>query len=233
MTDMMSKRQAFYKSHKWENFVKILRFERMTADGTILCEHCGKPIVSAYDCIGHHIDELTDDNVDDVTISLNPDNVQLVHFRCHNEIHKRFGYRQEQRVFIVWGAPCAGKSTWVDYVSEPDDIILDIDRIWMAIRSRTCDQYEKPNALKQNAFSIRDCIIDDIRTRRGRWHNAYIIGGYPLDGERERMADLVGADRLIFIDTDEPTCLSRAAQKSPEWCNYVMAWFDRYHPPSE
>ena len=71
------KLQAFYKSHKWETFIANLRSERTNADGFIICEKCGKPILKAYDCIGHHIKELTDSNVDDVTISLNPENIQL------------------------------------------------------------------------------------------------------------------------------------------------------------
>lgn len=228
---MMTKRQAFYKSHKWEKFINALRLERMQLDGTIICEHCGKSIVSKYDCIGHHVTELTDENVDDVMIALNPENVQLIHFRCHNEIHKRFGFRREKKVFIVWGAPCSGKSTWVNSVADPDDLILDIDRLWGAIRAEACGSYGKPPELKANVFALRDCLLDDIRTRRGRWTSAYIIGGYPLEGERERLADLVGADRMIFIDADQQVCEARATEKSPEWIMYVQEWFSQYHPP--
>lgn len=229
----MTKRQAFYKSRKWEQFIKALRFKRMQPDGTILCEHCGKPIVSAYDCIGHHVIELTDDNVDDVLISLNEENVQLVHFRCHNEIHSRFGYAvtQARHVYIVYGAPCAGKTTWVDSVAETNDLILDIDRLWSAVRAGSCAMHEKPDALKSIVFDLRDCILEDIRTRRGRWNSAYVIGGYPLIGERERLQERIGADKLIFIDTPEDVCLQRARLKSPEWIGFVGEWFRRYHPP--
>lgn len=229
----MDKLQAFYKSRKWENFVKALRLERATADGSIICEHCGKPIVKAYDCIGHHKDELTLDNVDNVQVSLNPDNIMLIHFRCHNEIHKRFGYaeRPKQNVYIVYGAPCSGKTTFVSEVAEPGDIILDIDRLWGAIRADKCGAYEKPNAIKSNVFALWDCMLDMIRVRRGRWNNAYIIGGYPLQGERERLFDSVGADKLVFIDTKKDICLLRAREKSPEWTEYVEQWFDRYSPP--
>ncbi|MDE5792626.1 MAG: hypothetical protein K2H66_03775, partial [Oscillospiraceae bacterium] len=76
---MNEKRQAFYKSRQWENFVKLLRSERVAENGAVLCEHCGKPIVKAYDCIAHHVIELTEENVDNAMISLNPDNIKLVH----------------------------------------------------------------------------------------------------------------------------------------------------------
>ena len=77
---MITKRQAFYNSDKWQRFTKLLRMERMQADGSIICEDCGKPIVKKYDCIAHHVIELDDFNVDDPAIALNPDNIQLLHF---------------------------------------------------------------------------------------------------------------------------------------------------------
>lgn len=229
----MTKRQAFYTGRIWARFLSALKNERTDADGFLRCEHCGKPIVKAYDCIGHHITELTDDNVDDVTIAMNPENVMLVHFRCHNEIHERFGYQGSiiKQVFLVYGAPCAGKTTFVDSVANPGDLILDIDRLWSAVRAGQCGTYDKPDALKAVVFDLRDCMMQDIRTRRGKWRNAYVIGGYPLEGERERIADMVGADKQIFIDTPQEICMQRAAQKSPEWSGYVSDWFGKYAPP--
>ena len=231
----MTKRQAFYTGRRWAQLLAFLKSERTNADGFLYCEHCGNPIVKAYDCIGHHITELTEENVDDAAIALNPDNVMLVHFRCHNEIHERFGYQGciLKQVFIVYGAPCAGKSTFVDSAANANDLVLDIDRLWAAVRAGQCGSYEKPDALKSVVFDLRDCILQDIRTRRGKWRNAYIIGGYPLEGERERLAEQVGADKQIFIDTPQEICMQRAEQKAPEWKGYVSDWFSIYSPPAD
>lgn len=227
--------QAFYKSRKWENFIEGLRLERANPDGVVICEHCGQPIIKKYDCIGHHIEELTDDNVNNALVALNPENIKLVHFKCHNEIHKRFGYagRTIQKVFIVYGPPCAGKSKFVSEVAEQGDIILNINKLWSAIRADKCSPYEKPAELKQNVFALRDNIIDMIRVRRGRWVNAYIIGGYPLQAERERLAEIVSADKLIFIDTSKETCLLNALDKPDEMKDFIEQWFERYTPPVE
>lgn len=225
------KLQAFYKSHKWETFISNLRAERTNADGFIICEKCGKPILKAYDCIGHHITELTDSNVDDVTISLNPENIQLLHFKCHNEVHERFGYngRQQQNVFIIYGAPCSGKRTWVKDNAGNNDLIVDIDKIWAAVRADVCAENEKPNAIKSNVFALRESLLDMIKVRRGKWRNAYIIGGYPLQGERERLMQTVGADKLIHIDTARELCEARA--QTAEMKKYIAEWFERYTPP--
>lgn len=212
----------FYKSKPWEKFVASLKLERVNADGDLICEHCGKPIVKKYDCIGHHKIELTEANVNNPEIAFNPENVVLIHFRCHNLIHQRFeGF--SQKVFLVYGPPCAGKTSWVKEVANHDDLILDLDRIWECICFS--DRYSKPNRLKANVFGIRDTIIDQIKTRNGMWRNAYVIGGYPLASDRDRLCDLLSA-RPVFIDTDEETCIKRA--RSESWKDYIYDWFDTY-----
>ena len=71
-------RSEFYRSRSWREFVEILKIERTDENGFIICAHCGKPIVKKYDCIGHHKEELTEENYENPEISLNPDNVVLV-----------------------------------------------------------------------------------------------------------------------------------------------------------
>ncbi len=208
-----------YHSREWQMLRLKLITEREDADGVIRCERCGKPILNRYECIGHHKTELTDANVNDFEISLNPERIELICFRCHNEEHERFG-GFHQTVYIVHGAPCAGKTTFVREHAKRDDLILDIDAIWEAVC--LSDREHKPNRLKANVFGIRDCIFDQIRTRTGRWRAAWGIGTYPLESERERTAELLGAE-LIHIDTDKDTCLSRATSEA--WRGYIEDYF--------
>lgn len=220
--------KSFYRSREWKSFRKIIIAERTQLNGFIFDEVTGEPILKPYDLILHHKIELTEDNVNDYSVSLNPDNIMIVSFRTHNELHKRFGYEQCKKVFLVYGAPCSGKSTFVRNNAENNDLILDIDRLWGAVRSNKCGEYEKPNELKSVIFSMRDNLLDIIKTRYGKWHNAYVIGGYPLVGERERLIDALGVDRDIFIDTSKAVCLERAKVKGAEWSGYVEDWFERF-----
>ena len=214
--------ENFYKSNEWESVKTQLMTERLTENDELICEHCGKPIVKKYDCIGHHEIELTEENVNDLEISLNPENIKLIHFRCHNKIHQRFdGFRQN--VYLVYGSPCSGKSTWVNEVASEDDLILDLDSIWECVCKT--DKYHKPKRLKANVFGIRDCILDQIKTRTGMWRNAFIVGGYPLRTDRDRLCNLLRA-KLIFIDTPKEDCLARAA--TDEWKKFIEDWFDSY-----
>lgn len=213
----------FYKSKEWENLLQVLKLERLVND-ELLCEHCGLPIVKKYDCIGHHKIELTEANVNNADISLNPDNIMLIHHKCHNIIHARFeGFRQ--KVYIVYGSPCSGKSTWVNANAYDDDLIVDIDSIWECICKS--DKYNKPNRLKNNVFGIRDVLLDQIKCRNGMWRNAYVIGGYPLSSDRQRLADRLGAE-LIYIEEDKEVCLSRCV--NDEWKEFVEDWWESYQP---
>lgn len=220
--------KSFYRSQEWEDFRKVIIAERVQRDGYIKDDITGEAILKPYDCILHHITELTEDNVNDYSISLNPDNIQVISFRTHNELHKRFGYNGKKHVYLVYGSPCSGKQSYVDSIAEKNDLILSMDNLWTAIKSNKCGQYEKPNQLKSVVFSMRDHLLDIIKTRYGKWDNAYIIGGYPLISERESLIDSLGVDRAIFIDTPKEECLLNARARGEMFVEFVEQWFERF-----
>ncbi|MGN1167216.1 MAG: HNH endonuclease [Lachnospiraceae bacterium] len=209
--------------------MEFIKKQRTNEEGLIICEHCGQPIVKAYDCIGHHKNPLTIVNINDPEISLNPVNISLVHHRCHNDIHDRFGLYIPQKVFIVHGSPLSGKSSFVRENKSDRDIVVDIDALWSAITF--APMYEKNNYLKSNIFDARSCLLDQIRTRQGQWQTAWVIGSYPSRAERERLADRLGAE-LIHIDTGEEECQRRliAAGDRPVaiWKGYITDYFERF-----
>ena len=223
----------FYKTKAWENFRKVVISQRINPnDGFIYCEHCNKPIVKLYDCIAHHDIELTETNYQDANISLNPNNIKLVHHACHNKIHEKYGMKT-RKAFIVYGAPLSGKTTFVNQVKNAGDLIIDIDAIWQCVSG--CDRYIKPKRLNQVVFKIRDDLLDCVKYRVGNWNCAYIIGGYPLASERERLAGELGA-QCIFIDTPKEECLNRLYAcedgRGEDWGRYILDWFSAYSPPA-
>ena len=219
----------FYRSKEWINLLKLLRNERINSEGYIICEHCGKPIVKAYDCIGHHKIELTEENYTDYSISLNPDNIALVHHRCHNLIHNKLSYSQRQ-VYVVYGSPLSGKSTYVAEAMSEGDLIIDIDNIWQCVSG--CDRYVKPPRLNSIVFSVRDKLLESVKFRQGKWLNAYVIGGYPFKAERDRLVDNLGA-REIYIDTSKDECFKRLYASEDRdvksWERYIEDWWLQYN----
>lgn len=69
----------FYKSKQWQKLLEVIKLERVNEDGQLICWHCGKPITDKYDAIGHHTIFLTEENVNNSEISLNPELIQMVH----------------------------------------------------------------------------------------------------------------------------------------------------------
>lgn len=220
---------TFYKSKDWEKLLKSIKLERTNEDGEIICAHCGKPITRAYDCIGHHTIFLTESNVNDVEISLNPKLIQLVHHRCHNKIHNKLGYVKKE-IFLVYGSPLAGKASYVKSVAEPGDLIINIDDIWACVSG--LNKYTKPPRLNAVVFSVRDKLMECVKYRVGKWNNAYIIGGYPLISERERICKELGA-REIYIESTKEECLEKLDNldiDKKEYSKFIDNWWKRYTP---
>ena len=223
----------FYRSNEWRKFLLSLRMDRLDENGQIICEYCGKPITRAYDLIGHHKEELTEENVNNFDISLNPANVGFVHHRCHNYIHNKLGYAVRQ-IYLVYGPPKAGKTWWVAENMSEGDLIVDIDNIWECVSG--CSRLIKPKRLTSVVFMLRDALLDAVRYRRGKWQSAYIVGGFPLSSERERLCRELGA-REVYIEADKAECKERLrdmdipSEKEKELEQYIEEWFEKYTPP--
>ena len=213
----------FYNSSAWKKLRNALIAQR-----GLRCERCGKMVHDSSKLIGHHIKELDADNVHDTGIALNPDNIEIICKDCHDIEHKRFkgkGLRQHN-IYLVYGAPCSGKTTLVNRIADRGDMIIDYDALFKAISGR--DMYDRPDNLKSNVFQLRDTLIDAVRTRYGKWNNAYIIGGYPHKIQREELKCKLGAEE-IYVDATEEECIARARETRgvwvDDWIKYIKAWF--------
>lgn len=216
---------SFYRSREWESLRLRLRLERMNEDGEVICAKCGKPIVHAYDCIAHHKTELNESNVNDYMISLNPDNIVLLHHKCHNAEHDRFG-TYTRHIYIVYGSPCSGKSTFVRENATKHDMIVDVDELYRALSIN--ELHDKSNRLTSNVLQLRDVLIDMIKTRNGRWINAWVITSKCRPMELERLASSLGAE-IIHIDTDKDTCLMNADKRGRlEYKKYIEEYFQDF-----
>ena len=83
------KLHAFYNSKEWQ---QVREFVLMR--DKYLCQKCGRPAEHV-----HHKKHLTETNVYDVSVSLNPDNLVSLCKRCHDQEHsqdKGFGRVTEE-----------------------------------------------------------------------------------------------------------------------------------------
>lgn len=198
-----------------------------------VCAKCGG-VFDISELRPHHKVELTLDNIDDVNVTLNPDNIEVLCHDCHNAAHKRFGYAVgAKRVYLVYGSPCAGKTMYVNSIATRNDLIVDLDKIHRAIC--ICGLYDKPDATKRVAFNVRDYLLDEVRTAtpRRKWQDAYIIGTYPDRIDRDMFVQDYGAE-LVHIDTSKEECIKRAYQDITQssvrdaMIGWINAYWERY-----
>ena len=217
----MDKLHQFYCSKPWRDLSYSLKIK---ANGK--CNRCGETLLDFSKLIGHHKIELTEGNVDNPEIALNPELIEIICHLCHNKEHRRFG--NKHNVYIVYGSPLSGKNTLVRELMQYGDIVLDMDALWQALTLQ--EAYIKPKNVRFNVFAVRDNILDQIKTRYGQWYDAYIIQSLPEKYERERLSKELGAE-LIYCEATREECLKRRIEsKRPEvWDKYINEWFEKYN----
>jgi len=218
---------SFYCSKAWRSFR-----DAYIADHDPICARCHKIITDPLDLILHHCNtHLTLANYRDASISLNPDNIQVVCKSCHNIIHGTMRARPAHTVTLVYGPPLSGKTSYVMSNMQRGDLVVDMDRLYAAVSLMPV--YDKPEQLKQNVFGMKDLLIDNIKTRYGKWDSAWIIGGYPVKYQREQLAEQTGAS-IIYCEATKQECVARLdadagrRQRKAEWTQYINNWFDKY-----
>jgi len=217
----MDKLHSFYCSKAWRDLAYRLKIERGGR-----CERTGEIFTNMSQLIAHHKEPLTEDNVDDTAIALNPNNIEVISLKEHNKEHRRFG--NKQNIYIVWGPPLSGKTTLVRQLMQYGDIVLDIDALWQAVTMQP--EYVKPKNVRFNIFALRDALLDQIKTRYGQWYDAWIVGSYPEKYERERLAQTLGAE-LIYCESTKEECLERLERSGRPvvWREYIEEWFEKFN----
>lgn len=214
-------RNSFYNSKKWRD-CRNAYFNSKYG----ICELCGKPGEEV-----HHKVFLNSENIHDYNIAFNWDNLQLLCRGCHNAIHEKAYdmYRAKNRtnagvknglcfdedgniienknVFIVWGAPASGKTTYVRENKGKYDLVVDLDYILSAISF--INGKDRAEDYLPFGLEIRDLLYNLIAERKYYFEKAWIIATLPNKKKRLELQSKLKAE-LIHIDTSKDLCLKRA-----------------------
>lgn len=236
----------FYNSEDWALCKMQVTEERIKRDGGLYCEHCKRLLTKSFNpkennnkraIVYHHITYLNNFNLNDASIAINPDNIAVLCWSCHNIEHNRFNGSAanviEKKVYIITGASCSGKTTFVRERVQEGDIVLDIDDLWQIVSGQP--RYVKPNALKPIIFNLRNEIKDQIARGVGTWRNAFIIESLPYATDRKREVERYKAHNveLITMEATREECLNRLianpnGRNIKDYTNYINNYFDDY-----
>lgn len=131
------------------------------------------------------------------------------------------------KIKVVYGAPCSGKTTYVNNRLGLNDLIYDFDDIMLCISK--LPYQEKNPYLISYVIDIRDTIINKLKNERNI-DTAFIITTFIRDDLKEKLNG-IEVD-YIHMDTDIYTCMSRANDSEREdkdkIINVIKKWFAEY-----
>lgn len=129
-------------------------------------------------------------------------------------------------VFLIYGPPGSGKTTYAGGRMVDGDIVIDFDKIAEAITGKESHNIEW--SLFDRVSDIFKYLVATIE-KYPEVRNTFVIRCAPTREDREEFR-LIGA-KFVFMDTPKAECIRRAVQRSGNygrWAKAINKWFQEY-----
>ncbi len=131
------------------------------------------------------------------------------------------------KVYVIHGAPCSGKNTYVKTHKGDNDIIYDYDALMMAISGG--GTHDHNDNLSCYILDMRDVIIARLKVEE-QIDRAWIISTYVT----EKLKGLLAGLNPVYkeIKANKLTCLSRLKENPDgrdvdKWTAYIESYFNK------
>ena len=113
---------------------------------------------------------------------------------------------------LVTGPPCGGKTTYVKEHAKTGEIVIDMDRLALALTTEDVKEWEYSESVRSVAISARKAAVKKaIIVTQGQREDIWIIHTDPSLDDR-RMYKMAGA-KFIECSPGLKVCLERAKQR--------------------
>lgn len=102
-------------------------------------------------------------------------------------------------IHVVTGAPCSGKTTFVNEHKRENDVVIDLDSLAVALGAS--NRYDYHGDIREAAFAARNAAIAAVGDS-----DAWIVHSQPTDEQRAEYGDAVFHD----LDPGREECVNRA-----------------------
>jgi len=131
-------------------------------------------------------------------------------------------------IHVITGPPCGGKSTHIKTHAQPGDIIIDMDRLALALTTDGTNSHEYSAEVRRVARAARKAAV------REAMHIGYLIRQNvwiihtdpPPDALREYRAH---SARITLIDPGRDVCLERVKARPTQNQRLVKEVLEKYY----
>lgn len=220
-------KNAFYDTARWR---KASEYFRQKNPWCVDCQKAG------IDTLAEHVDHIIP--ITQGGEQLAESNLQSLCIPCHSrktrvEMNAKVsdGMANSGKITIVCGPPGSGKSTYVKKRMKEEDIIVDMDLLYMALSN--LPMYAKPDILLPYVLAARDAVIDKIAQKVAMPH-AWIITSGAKASDRDRLKLQLKTNDVVVIEATINECLKNIGMDEKRsasvglWEEIVRGWWSNY-----
>ncbi|MDJ0461565.1 AAA family ATPase [Streptomyces sp. H27-C3] len=127
-------------------------------------------------------------------------------------------------LFVITGPPAAGKTSWIQSHAKAADIVIDLDRITVALTGPGAPQWNHDPLTQRVAQRARYAAIDEATQHLDKL-DCYLIHTMPNAKARAKYKRL--AARIIVVDPGRDIVMQRIdAMRAPEMKRVATRWYN-------
>jgi predicted kinase len=137
----------------------------------------------------------------------------------------------KSNVYIIYGSPASGKTTYVKKHMAYGDLVVDLDLIKQSLSMS--NKTETPDNLLSVALSVREHLYQLIVSKQFHCKNVWVVASLPLAQERNELKERLDA-QLVFVEASEEDCIKRAMADDErvdkdKQIAVIRKWFKKYY----
>ena len=126
---------------------------------------------------------------------------------------------------VITGPPCSGKSTYIDQRAQFGDLVIDLDRIALALTTNDTPHHGYHHGIRWVAIAARRAALDAAIKQHHRGARVWAIDTDPSPKRREFYRRAGGT--VVNLDPGMEVVLARARGQRPgHVIDYIHDWYE-------
>jgi len=129
-------------------------------------------------------------------------------------------------LYVITGPPAAGKSSWIHARAKPTDVVIDLDRIALALAGPGAPQWQHDETLLKIAHRARFAAVDEAVKHRDKV-DVYLIHTMPSPKALARYRRLDA--KVVTVDPGRDIVMQRVRDMRHDGMQAVATrWYNQH-----